>query len=189
MGILNIIKQRRNLDPDQFNGKPVERDVIEKMLEAANWAPTHGHTEPWRFVVYADEQARNFGKLHAELYKQQTPDEHFLQKKYDKLSSRTLLCSHVIVCASHTGSRKNIPEIEEFAATSCAIQNMLLVATENHIASFWSTGGMCYHPEMKTLTGLANTDQILGIIYIGQYDVPLPQGIRLSNWQEKVIWK
>ena len=21
------------------------------MLEAANWAPTHGRTEPWRFVV------------------------------------------------------------------------------------------------------------------------------------------
>ena len=21
------------------------------MLEAANWAPTHGKTEPWRFVV------------------------------------------------------------------------------------------------------------------------------------------
>lgn len=24
---------------------------MENMLEAANWAPTHGKTEPWRFVV------------------------------------------------------------------------------------------------------------------------------------------
>lgn len=24
---------------------------METMLEAANWAPTHGKTEPWRFVV------------------------------------------------------------------------------------------------------------------------------------------
>ena len=27
------------------------RSIIEAMLEAANWAPTHGRTEPWRFVV------------------------------------------------------------------------------------------------------------------------------------------
>lgn len=27
------------------------RSVLEQMLEAANWAPTHGRTEPWRFVV------------------------------------------------------------------------------------------------------------------------------------------
>lgn len=28
-----------------------DRSIIEAMLEAANWAPTHGRTEPWRFVV------------------------------------------------------------------------------------------------------------------------------------------
>ena len=27
------------------------RSIVEAMLEAANWAPTHGRTEPWRFVV------------------------------------------------------------------------------------------------------------------------------------------
>ncbi len=27
------------------------RSIVEAMLEAANWAPTHGKTEPWRFVV------------------------------------------------------------------------------------------------------------------------------------------
>lgn len=27
------------------------RATVEKILEAANWAPTHGKTEPWRFVV------------------------------------------------------------------------------------------------------------------------------------------
>lgn len=29
----------------------VPRDVVDGILEAANWAPTHGKTEPWRFVV------------------------------------------------------------------------------------------------------------------------------------------
>lgn len=31
------------------------RSALEQMLEAANWAPTHGRTEPWRFVVLSGE--------------------------------------------------------------------------------------------------------------------------------------
>ena len=34
---------------------PMLRSVLEQMLEAANWAPTHGRTEPWRFVVLSPE--------------------------------------------------------------------------------------------------------------------------------------
>lgn len=30
---------------------PACRSVVEGLLECANWAPTHGRTEPWRFVV------------------------------------------------------------------------------------------------------------------------------------------
>ena len=32
------------------------RSVIEELLEAANWAPTHGRTEPWKFVVLGRAQ-------------------------------------------------------------------------------------------------------------------------------------
>ena len=27
------------------------REQLEQILEAANWAPTHNRTEPWRFTV------------------------------------------------------------------------------------------------------------------------------------------
>ena len=31
--------------------KYLHRSVVEQLLDAANWAPTHGKTEPWKFVV------------------------------------------------------------------------------------------------------------------------------------------
>ena len=31
------------------------RATLEQVLEAANWAPTHGKTEPWRFTVLSPE--------------------------------------------------------------------------------------------------------------------------------------
>jgi nitroreductase len=39
MSILEIIKNRRSIDPDHFNGEMISREIIEQMLEAANWAP------------------------------------------------------------------------------------------------------------------------------------------------------
>ena len=128
MSILEIIKNRRSIDPDHFNGEMISREIIEQMLEAANWAPTHGFTEPWRFVIFEGEKAKAFGELHADLYKKLTPVEQFLQKKYEKIKFRSKNCSHVIVCVNKRGEKSNIPELEEIAATCCAIQNILIYA-------------------------------------------------------------
>ena len=49
---LELIKRRRSVFPKDFSGQRVPRAALEQCLEAANWAPTHGKTEPWRFVVF-----------------------------------------------------------------------------------------------------------------------------------------
>ena len=50
--LFNIIKNRRSVFPQQYNTKPITRDTILQVLEAANWAPTHKKTEPWRFKIF-----------------------------------------------------------------------------------------------------------------------------------------
>lgn len=189
MQLIEIIKKRRSIDPDDFNGEIVSDKIIHEMLEAANWAPSHGLTEPWNFIVYADNKIEEFGELHATLYKELTPELQYLQKKYEKIKFRSAKCSHVIICINKRGDKSNIPELEEIAATSAAIQNMLLIATSHNIGTFWSTGGMCYHPKLKTALGFSDQDQILGIIYIGKYDIPHPDGKRNNEWKDKVNWK
>ncbi|MFN8281694.1 MAG: nitroreductase [Chitinophagales bacterium] len=188
MNISDVIKKRRSIDPDNFNGKIVEENIINEMLEAANWAPTHGFTEPWRFVVFAKDKAKAFGQMHADLYKTLTPADQFLQKKYDKLKNRPNLTSHVIVCVNKRGDKSNIPELEEIAATSCAIQNMLLVAADNNVGTFWSTGGMCYTDEMRETLGFEKQDQVLGFIFVGHYDIANPEGKRTTSIEEKTKW-
>ncbi|MGY8689040.1 MAG: nitroreductase family protein, partial [Verrucomicrobiales bacterium] len=47
--ITSIIRQRRSVKPTMMSPDSVPREMIELMLENANWAPTHGLTEPWRF--------------------------------------------------------------------------------------------------------------------------------------------
>ena len=39
------------------------REMIEQLLEAANWAPTHGKTEPWRWVVLSEDGLQDMIKV------------------------------------------------------------------------------------------------------------------------------
>ncbi len=47
-----IIRKRRTIKPPMMSDAPVEEEDLRAILENANWAPTHGKTEPWRFVVF-----------------------------------------------------------------------------------------------------------------------------------------
>ena len=49
--ISEIIQHRRSIYPAIYTGEVVPQEVIQKMVENANWAPTHRLTEPWRFTV------------------------------------------------------------------------------------------------------------------------------------------
>ncbi|SIR15149.1 nitroreductase family protein [Pontibacter lucknowensis] len=186
--ISNIIRNRRTTKPGKMNGQRIPDEQVEKLLELADWAPTHGHTEPWRFKVYAGDKVQDFCQAHAELYRKHTEQEKYLQEKYDKLLYMGDKVSHVIVAYMQRGNLPKIPALEEIAATSCAIQNLLLGATALGIASYWGSGGMAYRPPMKELLQLREEDVVLGILYLGYSDTPATVGKRIVPLEEKVVW-
>lgn len=46
--------------PKDYDQELIEDKTIQNILECANFAPTHGKTEPWRFIVY---RRKNFSEL------------------------------------------------------------------------------------------------------------------------------
>ena len=86
------------------------------------------------------------------------------------------------------GSNPKITVLEEISATAAAIQNLLLSATANGVASFWNTGGLTFNPAMKNHLNLKADDQIMGILYLGYSDQPLAEGRRIKPMEEKVSW-
>jgi nitroreductase len=186
--ILNdIILHRRSTKPALMNGKQIDNEQVEFLLKLADWAPTHARSEPWRFVVYSGEALTAFSQQHAELYRSSVDREQFLQNKYDAILHTADFASHLIVSVMQRTAIK-IPAIEEVAAVSCAIQNILLGATALGIASFWSTGGMAHHHSMKELYALNEHDLVMGLLYLGYTD-ELQEGKRSIPLNEKVQWK
>ncbi len=180
-----IIKNRRTIKPFMMNGHKIPDEQITELLELADWAPTHGYTEPWRFVVYAEPT--QFCKQHADLYKANTNYDDYSEGVYNNLATQGDKASHVIIAIMKRGNLPKIPAFEEMAATACAIQNMLLGATALNIASYWGTGGMALKPAMKDFLDLGDDDQVIGILYLGYADEH-PVGRRTTPLAEKVRW-
>ncbi|MFK7813603.1 MAG: nitroreductase family protein, partial [Maribacter sp.] len=72
--IFDLIERRRSVFPSTYIDKPIAKADIERILEAANWAPSHKKTEPWRFKVLQGTSQEKLGK--------------FLSKKYQEVDSK-----------------------------------------------------------------------------------------------------
>jgi nitroreductase len=182
-----IVTERRSIKPAVFNGKKIEDHEIRQLLELANWAPTHGFTEPWRFIVYSGAAVEQFSHRHAELYRQGTTPEKFNPGKYEKQKHNGDKASHLIIAYMQRGDNSNITELEEICATAAAVQNILLGAEALGIAVLWSTGGMVMHPMMKSWLGLRDEDIVIGQLFLGYTDEPARPG-RRAPVEAKTTW-
>lgn len=181
-----LIRDRRSVKPRRFDGGTIDDAIVWQILENANWAPTHGMTQPWRFFVFAGEGRHRLARFQAALYKQQTPEAEFSPDKYERMKTNVLNASHVIVLAM-VRKVEAIPEVEEIEAVACSVQNMMLSATAHGIGSFWGSGGVTYTSELKDFLGLGPADRCLGYLYLGYSDDPPTEGKR-SPIAEKVTW-
>lgn len=182
-----LARSRRSVFPDQLQaGKKVSDAIIKEILTNATWAPNHGKQEPWQFTVFSGEGLQKLATFQSELYKQEA-GENFKEITYAKLQQNPLKASHVIAIGMKRTNNKNIPEIEDIEAVSCAVQNIYLSVTAYGLGGYWTTGGVTYKESAKSFFALGEEDKLLGFFYIGQVALPSTGGSRKSI-EEKTTW-
>ena len=185
--INRLIRHRRSVFPKQFaEGKKVDDAIVTQILENATWAPTHGLTEPWKFVVFTDEGRQKLANFQAELYKKEA-GENFKEATYQNLLNNPLKASHVIAICMKRDPNKKFPEVEEIAAAACAVQNIYLSVTAYGLGGYLTTGGVTYKHSAKEFFGLDEDDRLMGFFYLGHVAVPSPPTKR-KPVEEKVVW-
>ncbi|WP_432714222.1 nitroreductase family protein [Pedobacter sp.] len=182
--ITEIIKRRRSVFPVNYTDKEIPVEVIQQLLENANYAPTHKLTEPWRFVIFRGEGKRKLGVVMANIYKECTPSQYFLEKKYNSITDKINRASCVIALNVELHPEK-LPEWEELAALACAVQNMALTAEALNVGAYWSS------PELIAglggYLGLQENEKCYGLFYMGYYK-ELPPPVKRTPIAAKVKW-
>ena len=143
-----------------MSDRAVPEEDLRAVLENANWAPTHGLTEPWRFKIYRGEARARLAEALGTLYETAVPTAEQKEGKADKLRELPTRAPVVILVCM-------IRELEEVEAVACAVQNMHLTAASRGLGAFWSTPPFVYTRDMTEWLGLDEKDRCLGIFYLG----------------------
>ncbi len=165
--VLNAIKARRTTR--DFTEDPVSNSAIELMIEAATWAPNHRNTEPWRFIVLSKdgEMRKKVAKIvHDWTYENIKNPNPERRKSSAREAQQEILDAPAFMYVYSVEGRDYEMTRENYSATSCAVQNLMLTAESIGIGVGWSTGKPCLAP-IDTAIGAEPDWDIVGALYIG----------------------
>lgn len=148
----------------KFADRPVDLMAIERMLDAAIWAPNHRLTEPWRFfVLEQDSRERiNAAELAAEFQLERTGD----QRRADAARQKVLDPPVVIYVYTVPGPDDETTK-ENYASVCIAAHNISLAGAAEELAVTWETGGVTRHPGLAKLLGADDSWQMTAMLLIG----------------------
>ena len=181
--VSKVIKERRSIFPASYIKKEIPVEVINQILETANYAPTHKLTQPWRFTVIRKSGLPKLGVELGRLYKELVSPANFLQKKYDSFAEKTSQADCII--AINIAVSGKIPEWEELASVACAVQNMALTAESLKVGAYWSTPALIH--DLGNFLGLKKNEKCIGLFYMG-YHNDTTSKLNRTSMEEKVSW-
>lgn len=183
--LTHIIKERRSIFPPVFSDMPIADDLILLILENANWAPTHKKTEPWRFHVITGQSSQRLSQVAGQWYEDNMTD-NYSSKKHEKIMYNPIKSSHVIAISMQRDPQERIPQWEEVAAVSCAVQNLWLSATAAGIGGYWSTPQ--YLSIMHKVIEMKEGEHCMGLFFLGIPIAGYEGKSTRTPIQEKVKW-
>lgn len=158
-----IIEQRRSIFPKDYTETEISQDIIDEILNAATLAPNHKRTKPWRFKIFKGEEKAALASEMQAIYKASQPEHLFLEKKYNDIGFKINKADTVVsIVVNFSGM---LPEWEEIAAVSMAVQNMYLTCTANGIGCYWSSPKIV--DQLKESLTIEENQKCLGLFYMG----------------------
>jgi len=114
------------------------------------------------------------------------PEEKFSTFKQKKIAKKPRLSSHVIAIIMQRDPEERLPEWEEIAAVSCAVQNIYLSCTLRGLGCYWSSPKfLCESP---ALLNLPEGQRCLGLVYLGVPKPDLSFDVVKGDVKDKVEW-
>lgn len=142
MDLYEAIKGRRSCR--NFSNKPLEGGTLDRVLDAATWAPSPMNAQPWEFIVVTDPATK--GKIHDEADRCRVwAREQSGWGWLDKYRLDFLKAAPVLVVVVGNPKKTGVDQFQAGGGTAyqlacaAAVQNMLLAAYAEGLGSLWFT--------------------------------------------------
>ena len=159
--VADLIRGRRTTN--LFEPQPVDPAILLEGIDVARWAPNHRLTEPWHFYLLGPETVAAvidcWAGIEAESKGQAAADAR--RKRVAAIPGHFVL----------TSARHDDPliDLENYAASCCAAQNLMLYLWQRGIGVKWTTGAITREPRFHALLGIDDSvERLVGYFWYGQ---------------------
>ena len=147
--LLKFLKGRRSIRV--YQGKPIEDEELNKILEAGRWSPSASNRQPWEFIVIKNKE---------------------ILLKLAKTTGYGSFMKEVSVAIAIVAKMKTSPKWY-LIDTSLVSMQMMLMAWALGIGSCWI--GSMDREKAKKLLGIDKTDYLLTILPFGYIKGNIPK--------------
>jgi nitroreductase len=132
-----------------YGAEPVDRALLDELLDLARWAPNHHLTNPWRFRVLGPAAL-------ARLKEAAGPEA---AAKLDRAPT--------LVAVSVTQTGDPVADEEDLCAAACAAYIVLLAAHGHGLAGYWRTPEVLRTAEGRAALSIGDDEHAIGLLHLG----------------------
>jgi nitroreductase len=149
-----------------YGAEPVDRRLLEELLELARWAPNHHLTEPWRFRVLGPQALSR------------------LKAAAGAEAAGKLDRAPTLVVASAVQSGDPAQDEEDLCAAASAAYIVLLAAHGRGLAGYWRTPEVLRTPAGCAAVEVPESERVIGLLHLGspRQRQPAPERAPLTEY-------
>ncbi len=186
---LSVMKTRRSVR--SFTSDPIPTAVLEKILDAATWAPSAHNRQPWRFAVLTGtEVKRKLAEgMGAEFRRDLAADgvtQPEIERRVERSMQRILGAGAAVLICLDTeqldlypdSSRQSAEYLMGVQSVAMAGQNLLLAAHVLGLGAVWMCAPLFAGEAVRRMLNLPQSWDAMGLVLLGyprQESLPTPR--------------
>ena len=185
----------------KFTNQPVPKELLERLLETATWAPSAHNRQPWRMVVLESQEMRDrLGAAMGAQLEQALVDEgvdadaaqarvELSRQRISQAPLGILLCVDEEAVPTQPDIERQSREYQmAVQSTALAGGTLLLAAHAEGLEGVWLCAPLFQSKVVRQTLDLPDTWHPQGLLLIGYPDEP-PQPRNRRPWQEVTVYR
>ena len=162
---LDHLLTRRSVSANALQEPGPDEAELAQILTAAARVPDHKKLVPWRFLLFQGEGREAFGRMLAEVCREEEPDVGAFRLENE--AKRFLRAPLVVAVISRVVKNPVAPEWEQTLSAGAACQNLIVAASALGYGAQWITEWCAYSEGVRKVLKLADNERVAGFVYIG----------------------
>lgn len=172
MEFFDLIKIRRSIR--RYRDKPVDKEDILKILDAANWAPSAMNGQPWEFIVVSGELLKPLANSYKQVVEEFTSK---LEKDNEIISNDDFVKfaanfggAPVVILVLTKASDDPNERKANLEGASAAMENLVLAAADLGLGTCWMTGPLRDESTLRPVLDISNDKEMVAVTPLGYPD-------------------